>query len=160
MFEWSDDAIKLIHILGATVLFGTGLGTAFQMWRANRTNISTTVADVAESVVLADWLFTAPAALLQPVTGFLLARSAGWTLEAGWLALAVGLYAVAGACWLPVVWLQIRMARLARDAADLGRPLPARYRRCARIWFWLGWPAFLALLLVFHLMIAKPEGLS
>ncbi len=157
MIDWNYDAIKFAHIVGAVVLFGTGLGTAFQMWRANRTNVSSTVADVAENVVLADWLFTAPAALLQPVTGCLLARFAGWTLEAGWLALAVGLYALAGACWLPVVWLQIRMARLARAAALRGRPLSSDYRRLARIWFWLGCPAFIAMLIVFHLMIAKPE---
>lgn len=152
--------IKLAHILGAVVLFGTGLGTAFHMWFAHLRGDAATIAVVSRNVVLADWLFTTPAVILQPVTGVWLAVAGGYSLTEPWLAAAIGLYLLAGACWLPVVWLQLRMHRLAQSAAETGQPLPAEYRRCSRWWFRLGWPAFLALLIIFYLMVFKHTGWS
>lgn len=149
--------LKLAHILGAVVLFGTGLGTAFQMWRAHRNGNVTAIAQTARSVVVADWIFTAPAVVVQPVTGLLLARAAGHDLSAGWIAVAIGLFFLAGFCWLPVVWLQYRMAAYAARAAADDQPLPPAYHRAARAWFWLGWPAFLSVLGIFYLMVFKPE---
>ena len=149
-------AIKYLHVLGAIVIFGTGLGTAFHMWTAHRTGDARVVAAAGRSTVLADWIFTTPAVVLQPVTGVALAWLYGWPLTTGWLLVSVALYLLAGACWLPVVWLQLRMRNLARDAAATGAPLPAAYRRAARIWFWLGWPAFLAMFAILHLMIVRP----
>jgi uncharacterized membrane protein len=111
---------------------------------------------VAERVVLADWIFTTPAIVVQAVTGVLLARLLGFPLTTGWVSHALVLYVIAGACWLPVVWLQIEMRALARRAVDGGTALDARYWRYARVWFWLGVPAFAAILLVFALMVTKP----
>ncbi len=149
-------ALKLAHILGATLLFGTGLGTAFFMWRADRSGDVAAIATTARTVVLADWLFTAPAIVAQPVTGILLAAEAGYRLTEGWILLSLGLYAVAGLCWLPVVWLQIRMRDLSLAAHTGGTELPPEYRRCMRIWFALGWPAFAAVAAIFALMIYRP----
>lgn len=149
-------ALKLAHILGATLLFGTGLGTAFFMWRADRSGNVAAIAVTARTVVLADWLFTAPAIVAQPVTGILLAVEAGYRLTEGWILLSLGLYAVAGVCWLPVVWLQIRMRDMANAAGADGTKLPPEYRRCMRIWFALGWPAFAAVAAIFALMIYRP----
>ena len=150
--------VKLAHILGAVIIFGTGLGTAFHMWFAHLRGDARTVAVVARNVVLADWLFTAPAVVLQPVTGVWLAVAAGYSLTETWLLAAIALYLLAGACWLPVVWLQTRMYHLARAAAATGQPLPDLYHRYARLWFRLGWPAFLGLLVVFYLMVFKDAG--
>ncbi|HYD67244.1 DUF2269 domain-containing protein [Azospirillum sp.] len=149
--------VKYAHILGAVVIFGTGLGTAFQMFAAHLRGDVRGIAVVARNVVLADWLFTTPSVILQPITGVTLALLAGFPLTSGWIVVSVGLYALAGACWLPVVWLQLRMAQLARAAAEEGTPLPPAYHRMARWWFALGWPAFGALLVVFHLMLFKPD---
>lgn len=149
--------IKLVHLLSAALLLGTGLGTAFHMWLAHRSGDVRAIAGAARSTVLADWLFTAPAILLQPVTGLLLAGIAGIDLASGWLLAVYGLYALAGACWLPVVWLQLRVRDLAAAALATGVPLPDGYRRCMRAWFWLGWPAFAALLAIYALMVTKPE---
>lgn len=149
-------ALKLVHILGAMLLFGTGLGTAFFMWRADRSGDVAAIATTARTVVLADWLFTAPAIVAQPVTGYLLAVEAGYRLTEGWILMSLGLYAVAGACWLPVVWLQIRMRDMASAASADGTKLPPEYRRYMRIWFALGWPAFAAVAAIFALMIYRP----
>ncbi len=149
-------AFKLAHIIGATLLFGTGLGTAFFMWRADRSGDVASIAITARTVVLADWLFTAPAIVAQPITGFLLAVEAGTRLTEGWILLSLGLYAVAGLCWLPVVWLQTRMRDLSLAAHAAGTELPPEYRRCMRIWFALGWPAFAAVAAIFVLMIYRP----
>jgi uncharacterized membrane protein len=149
--------LKLLHVLSAALLFGTGLGTAFHMWLAHRSGDLRAIAAAARSTVLADWLFTAPAVLLQPATGLLLAERAGLDLAARWLLLVYALYLVAGACWLPVVWLQLRVRTLAAAAVATGRPLPPAYRRCMRAWFWLGWPAFAAMLAIYALMVMRPE---
>ncbi|MFO1079895.1 MAG: DUF2269 domain-containing protein [Reyranellaceae bacterium] len=147
---------KWLHVLSATVLFGTGLGTAFHMWFAHRRGDPKAIAVVARNVVLADWLFTLPAGIVQPATGFLLVRLAGLDLAAPWLVATYFLYLLAFACWVPVVVLQIRARDLAIRAAATGSPLPPAYHTAMRWWFWLGWPAFLALLVVFLLMVAKP----
>ncbi|MBT0960392.1 DUF2269 family protein [Denitromonas iodatirespirans] len=148
--------IKLVHILSSVALVGTGFGTAFYLYRANRSTSLEARVVVARNVVLADWLFTTPAVILQPATGLWLAHLAGWPLSTPWIALSIGLYLFAGLCWLPVVWLQIRMHRLAEAALDAGRPLPAQYRAMARWWEGLGYPAFAAMAGVFALMVLKP----
>lgn len=148
--------IKWLHILSSTILFGTGIGIAFFKWMADRSGDVRAIRLSNERTVLADWLFTTPAVIAQPVTGVALALLAGFPLTTGWLAMSVGGYAIAGACWLPVVWLQLKMRGMARHADDTGAPLPALYWRYARAWFWLGVPAFIALLGVFWLMVAKP----
>lgn len=149
--------LKTAHILSSTLLFGTGLGTAFHGFLAFRTEDPRVVAAVGRSVVLADWLFTAPSVIIQPATGAAMAMLAGIPLTQGWLALSIALYVLAGACWLPVVWLQIRLRRMAEASLESGEPLPPQYFRYLRFWFLLGWPAFLAVLGVFYLMVFKPE---
>jgi uncharacterized membrane protein len=149
--------LKAIHIVSAAVLFGTGLGIAFFKWIADRTENVTAIRVVSEKVVLADWLFTLPAIIVQAVTGFALAGLMGYPLTHGWLAWSVALFILAGACWIPVVWLQIRMRNSARASEREGRPVTPGYRSLARIWFWLGVPAFAAVALVFWLMVAKPQ---
>jgi uncharacterized membrane protein len=149
--------LKYIHILSSTLLFGTGLGTAFHGFLAFRTENPRVVATVGRSVVLADWLFTAPAVAIQPATGVTMALLAGIPLLSGWLLLSIALYILVGACWLPVVWLQIQLRRIAKESLDSGAPLPPRYYRYLGYWFALGWPAFIAVLAIFYLMVFKPE---
>jgi uncharacterized membrane protein len=146
--------IKTLHILSATVLFGTGLGTAYFMWSASRTRDARVIASVARHVVRADWVFTTPTVIFQPLSGIWLVHAAGypWT---GWVGLSLVLYVFGGLCWLPVVWLQIRMRDAAQGAALQHRPLPHAYWRDARIWFWLGVPAFVSMVGVFFLMVSK-----
>ncbi|WP_221937320.1 DUF2269 domain-containing protein [Novosphingobium lindaniclasticum] len=148
--------LKLIHILSSTLLFGTGLGTAFHGWMVNRSGPLAARRAVNRNVVLADWLFTTPAVIVQPVTGVWLARIAGFPLTSGWLVLAMALYVVVGACWVPVVFIQIAMRRIADETPD-GEALPACYLRLSRWWFALGWPAFAGVIVIFWLMVAKPE---
>lgn len=148
--------IKWVHILSSVVLVGTGFGTAYFFYFTNRSGNVQAMAIVARLVVRADWWFTAPAAVVQPVTGVVMATMAGWPLTTPWLAGSLVLYVVAGACWLPVVWLQLRLAGMAEAAAQQGLELPPPYGVLARRWEWLGYPAFIAMLIVFWLMVAKP----
>jgi uncharacterized membrane protein len=126
------------------------------MFFANRTRNVTAQAVVSTLVVRADWWFTTPTVIIQPVTGFAMAYLTGLPLSTPWLAISIALFVFAGACWLPVVWLQIRMAAMAQEAAHMGNKLPDAYWRYARWWEWLGYPAFVAMLGVFYLMVVKP----
>jgi uncharacterized membrane protein len=148
--------LKWVHILSATVLFGTGLGIAFFMWMAHRTRDAAAIAHTAGVVVVADALFTASAVIVQPVSGTFLALALGYTLREPWIVASLALYGLVGACWLPVVWIQARMRDLARTAAEQGTELPARYHRLFGIWFVLGWPAFIGVVAIFVLMIFRP----
>ena len=150
-------ALQLVHILGASVLFGTGLGIAFFMWMANRSDEPATIAATASMVVIADTVFTAVAVIVQPVSGALLAWLIGYSLREPWIITALALYVVVGLCWLPVVVIQIKLRDLARAAAQKAARLPDEYRRLYAIWFALGWPAFIGVLLIFALMIWKPS---
>ena len=148
--------LRFAHIIGAAVLLGTGAGIAFFMLMAHRTRDALVIAGVARIVVIADFVFTATAVLLQPVTGVLLANLAGYPILDGWIGLSIILYIVTGVFWLPVVWIQMRMRDLAAAAMRAGTPLPPEYHRCFRIWFAFGFPAFSAVVGIFWLMTAKP----
>jgi uncharacterized membrane protein len=148
--------VKWLHVLSSTVLFGTGLGSAFYMFFANRSRDARAIAVVTRKVVQADWLFTTPTGILQPLTGFYLVHLAGLDWRAPWILWSIVLYLVAMLCWLPVVWLQIRMARMAELAAARDDALPALFWRYHRIWTALGVPAFAGFVLVFYLMVVKP----
>jgi uncharacterized membrane protein len=149
-------ALKLIHVLGAAVLFGSGLGIAFFMWMAHLTGRPALIAGTARIVVIADTMFTATAVVLQPITGFWLLHIVGYSFSDCWIAASLVLYVLVGLCWLPVIWIQIQLRDIAAQAAEQGTVLPARYHRLFRIWFVLGWPAFLGVIAIFWLMIAKP----
>ena len=153
--EWMH-FLRWAHIIGATVLLGTGAGIAFFMVMAHRTRDARLIAHTASIVVLADWIFTASAVVAQPVTGTLLALEMGWRLTEGWILAALALYVVTGAFWLPVVWIQHQLRNLARQAVADGAPLPERYFRLYRIWFVCGFPAFFAVLAILWLMVARP----
>ena len=148
--------VKWLHVLSSTILFGTGLGSAFYMFLASRQRDPEVAYFVVRWVVVADWVFTTTAIIVQPMTGLWLVHLAGFDLKSAWIFWSIVLYFVAGACWLPVVWLQLRMREMARAAAEARAPLPERYGRLFRIWVALGIPAFAALVVVFYLMVAKP----
>ena len=148
--------LKVIHILSGAVLFGTGAGIAFFMLRAHATKDPRTVASVGRIVVLADFVFTASAVVVQPISGLALIYLQGYALTEPWLMAAYALYVLIGVCWLPVVWFQWRMVKLAEAAVAAGAPLPPAYHRLFRAWFVLGWPAFAGVIGIYALMVAKP----
>lgn len=148
--------VQWVHILSSVLLVGTGFGSAFFMFFANRSGSVAAQAVVCKLVVRADWWFTTPAGIVQPLSGWLMVHLAGWPWDTPWLMLSIGLYVAAGLCWLPVVYLQIRMARTSAEAQASSRPLPPQYWRDARHWEWLGYPAFVAMLGIYFLMVNKP----
>ena len=147
--------LKTLHILSMVLLFGTGLGSAWYKWMADRSGIVAHIAATNRQVVLADWVFTTPTLVFQPLSGLWMAHLMGLPLTTPWLAMSLGLYALAGCCWLPVVWLQLRMRQLSATAAARQTALPADYWRMARTWFWLGVPAFVAMVFIVALMVFK-----
>lgn len=150
------DLLRFVHVIGAMVLLGTGAGIAFFMVMSHRSKDPRLIAHVAGIVVIADTLFTATAVVLQPISGYLLARHVGWPIFEGWVAWSLALYVIVGAFWLPVVWMQIRMRHHAIAARDAGTALPPAYHRLYRWWFACGFPAFVAVLAIIWLMLTKP----
>ena len=148
--------VKWIHVLSSTFLFGTGIGSAFYMLFASLNRDAKVAAFVVRYVVIADWLFTATSVVVQPLTGAWMIHLGALPWTARWIVWSIALYLLAGACWLPVVWLQMRMRDMASDALARGAPLPPLFDTFLRIWTALGVPAFLALVVVFYLMVAKP----
>lgn len=148
-------SLKSLHILSMVLLFGTGLGSAWYKWMADRNGDVQHIAVINRHVVLADWLFTTPTIILQPVTGMAMLSMAQIPWQTTWVSWSLLLYVVAGACWLPVVWLQIQMRDLSQQASKEQRELSPHYWVLARWWFWLGVPAFSAMILIVCLMVFK-----
>ena len=148
--------VKYLHVLGAIVILGTGSGIAFFMLMAHRTNDVAFIARMASVVVVADAIFTLSAVILQPLTGGLLMMLSATPITEQWLLASLALYVVAGLFWIPVVFMQIEMRDLAREAADQRAALPERYFILFRRWFAFGFPGFGATMLILWLMIAKP----
>ena len=151
----SYSLLKTLHILSMVLLFGTGLGSAFYKWMADRSGNVAHIAVTNRHVVLADWIFTTPTVIFQPLSGLGMVYLLGVPLTTPWIAASLCLFFFAGACWLPVVWLQIRMQKIASQAVADQSPLPPLYWRMARWWFWLGIPAFTSMVLVVVLMVVK-----
>lgn len=147
--------VKVIHILSATVLMGTGMGIAFFMYRSKYTDDLQQKYYAARNTVLADFLFTTPAVIIQPVTGFWLVWQIGYPWNADWLLLSYVLYILIGCFWLPVVYIQMRLKHILKSCIDDNKPLPDEYHRLFRLWFWLGVPAFTLLIGIFYLMVVK-----
>ncbi|VAW66840.1 FIG00538223: hypothetical protein [hydrothermal vent metagenome] len=154
-------SLKYLHILSMILLFGTGLGSAFYKWSADRSGNILHIANTNRHVVLADWLFTTPTVIIQPLSGLWMAHLLGIPFSTPWLIASLVLYTIAGVCWLPVVWLQIKMHNISKNAAAHQTELPAQYWHYAHSWFYLGIPAFTTMLLIVYLMIFKsiPEVL-
>ena len=147
--------LKFLHVIGAAVLLGTGAGIAFFMLMAHLSKNVAVIAGVARIVVIADFIFTATAVVLQPITGIALAHIVGYPLAESWIVWSIILYLITGAFWLPVVWMQMRMRKLAEHAVQSGSALPDAYHRLFRLWFAFGFPAFAAVLGIFWLMITR-----
>ncbi len=148
--------LKWVHILSSTVLFGTGLGSAFYLFMANREKDIAGIYFATAHVVIADWLFTAPAIIVQFITGVWLLYLTGYSLSDGWVRRGVALFFFAGICWLPVVWMQIKMRDMAKSALDKDISLPDADWRLDRWWIIAGSLAFPAVVVVFYIMVAKP----
>lgn len=148
--------LKWIHILSSTLLFGTGLGSAFYMFVTNRSKNKEAIEVVTKWVVIADTIFTTPTIIIQPLSGFWMMHLAGYPWTTPWILYSIGLYLLAGLCWLPVVWLQLKMRDMAKSASETQQELPDLYWRYERIWTLLGIPAFFALVIVYYLMVQKP----
>ena len=148
--------VKTIHILSSTILFGTGIGIAFFMFRSWFTDNLQEKLYASRNTVLADYLFTFPAVVIQPLSGIALIHMVGYDWTDLWLMLTYGIYIIAGLCWLPVVWIQIQLKKIVAECVQNGTELPARYTKLFKIWFTLGWAAFIGLVAVFYLMVAKP----
>lgn len=151
--------LKYWHIVSAFLLFGTGLGSAFYKWMADKTGNIQHIAITNRHVVLADWIFTTPTIILQPLTGWWMASLVGLPLSTPWIKTSIGLYIFAGLCWIPVVYLQIAMQKMAEQALSSANNLPPLYWTYTRIWFFLGIPAFGAILAVILLMVRKNTGI-
>jgi uncharacterized membrane protein len=148
--------LRWLHVIGACVLLGTGAGIAFFMVMAHRTGNAALIAHTARIVVIADWVFTASAVVVQPITGALLVGALGWSWDEGWIVLSLALYVLTGCFWLPVVWMQRRMRDLAARAAAQNQSLSSEYYGLYRLWFGFGFPAFFAVLAIIWLMLARP----
>ncbi len=150
--------LKWLHVLSAVVFLGTGAGSAWYKYRADRSGDVAVVAWCQRQIVLADWIFTVPAGVLLPLSGLALVVAGPWTFDALWIQLGIGLYALAGLTWLPAAFLQLRMRRLADEALATGTELPAAFHQDRRIWTALGVPSFIAAIATVWLMTAKYMG--
>ncbi len=150
------DVMVWLHVGGATILLGTGIGIAYFMLMAYRTLDPILIAHVGRSVVIADIIFTASAVVMQPITGATLAILKGWPFTEGWLLVSIILYVLVGLCWLPVLWIQVEVKRLAEAAVEEQAPLPERVHKLMRIWIALGIPAFIGVAVILVLMLTRP----
>lgn len=156
LLPWLDySLLKTIHIISATLLFGTGFGTYFFMIRATRSGNVEALRVTAATVVLADWLFTTPAVIVQLATGLLLMDRLGIPFSSTWFLVVMALTLLVGGLWLPVVGIQLVLSKMLRELPP-GAPLPERFTRLVRIWEGLGYPAFLSGPAIFALMVYKP----
>jgi uncharacterized membrane protein len=148
--------VKTIHIISSTILFGTGIGIAFFMLRSYYADNLQQKLFAAKETVIADFTFTLPAVIIQAFSGAWLVWKSGYQWSDTWLVTTYIIYITAGLCWLPVVWIQIRLRNILTESVANHSQLPPTYFKLFRVWFLLGWPAFTGLIIIFYMMIARP----
>ena len=150
---------KIAHILGATILFGTGLGIAFFCWFGYRAALRSGEIAILRALlrltVIADACVTAPAVLIQLVSGAALVHLMDWSLTSPWALSVYALFVFVGICWIPVLFIQVRLQREANATRSIAA-LSAGFHKSFRTWLMLGVPAFLALAVMVYLMVVKP----
>lgn len=147
--------IKLIHIIAAVVVAGTGAGIAFFMFMAVRSKNTQAIKITARHVVVADWIFTAPAVVIQLVSGLYLMNILNYSFTSIWFMVVIGLFTLIGLCWLPVIVIQYKLRDLATNES-FNAYSSNRFRQLFKYWILLGIPAFTAIIMVFWLMVYKP----
>jgi len=152
-------ALKLIHIISATVLAGTGIGIAFFMLMASRTGNFATISMTARHVVLADWLFTAPAVVIQLITGIWLMKILHYSFTSAWFAAVISLFIFIGCCWIPVIVIQYKLKNIV-ETQPQNNYSDARFKKLMTLWITLGIPAFTGILILFWLMVFKPLSIN
>jgi len=152
VYSW----IKTAHIISATILLGMGFGSAFFKLQVDRSGNLDAIVFASKTVVRLDWLFTAPAVVVQLGTGLAMVQLGGYALTEAWLMFALGFFLLTGCCWIPAVYIQLRCRDLALQAAQSGRALPSEYIRLSQIWFWLGVVGFTSVWILVGLMVMKP----
>lgn len=154
---------KFAHVLSAAILVGTGIGIAFFCWFGSRQAIARheigALRIVLRFTVVADAVLTAPAVILQFVSGVVLVQQLGWSWKSPWVVTVLALFFLIGACWLPVLWIQMRLSQLANAAASVKELSPA-FNRLFRIWFILGIPAFASIVMLVFMMVVKPMAVA
>lgn len=153
--------LKAAHVVGAAIIFGTGLAIAFFTWFGYRAAVRDgSIGELRQTLrltVIADACLTAPAVVFQAASGLALMNAHGWPLLSAWSLAVWGLFILAGVCWLPVLFIQAKLARVSREASSA---LPTGFHRLFRWWFALGVPAFTAVIAIYWLMVAKPLSLT
>ena len=151
----SYNTLIAVHLISVVLLLGVGTGSAFYKFMADRSGNLEVILHTNKMVVLADWLFTTPSAILQPLTGVMLLNLMGVSLWTPWLLTSIILYIVAGVLWLVAIYLQIRMKNMALLAQQEERFLGEDYFQLVNYWIWLGVFSFFSMSGVFYLMVFK-----
>ncbi len=147
--------LRMIHILSALISTGTGAGIAFFMFMTYRSKNIEALVIVSKLVVRADWLFTAPAVVIQFVSGILLMNQLGYSFNSVWFYWVISLFVLVGICWLPVVVIQYRLRDLAKESLQKNE-INQKLNNVMKIWIVLGIIAFSAIIVIYWLMIFKP----
>lgn len=144
-----------IHIISVILLLGVGAGSAFYKFMSDRSGNLEVIVHTNKMVVLADWLFTTPSVILQPITGVMLVNTIGYSFNDFWLIMSVNLYVLAVFLWLVAVFLQVRMKNLSVTAQKENNSLGKDYSRLVNYWIVLGFFSFFFMAWIFYLMVFK-----
>ncbi len=150
--------LKLLHILSAVVMTGTGIGLAYFLFLAVLTKKQEALVAIARWVIWGDWLFTLPAIITQIISGLLLVERLGWSFASVGMHWILTLYALMLVCWLPVIVIQYKLYHISLKILTEGQDVHCHpsFKRLFRLWVLLGSIAFVCVLLLFWIMIFKP----
>ncbi|KAF1045223.1 MAG: hypothetical protein GAK35_01442 [Herbaspirillum frisingense] len=152
----SPTTLKAIHLLGAVLLLGNIIVTAFWKTLADRSGNLDVIRFAVRVTNWADVVFTAGGIVLLAGAGHAMAPAFGGVTGSFWLRTAYGLFLATGLLWLAVlVPVQRQQARLLQPLPPHA-VIPAAYRRLALVWAWAGSLATLLPLVAAWLMVARP----
>ncbi len=142
--------LKLIHILSATLMIGTGLGSAFYLYLTYKKSAVQTVKEVLNFVILADTIFTTPSVIIQLITGIMLSDLLG-LLYTDWFWLVLAVSVIVLVLWLRAAFIQFKLKKLLEEENKLS----PKFHHLMNIWFILGVPSFGGAIYLYYLMVYR-----
>lgn len=146
----SYQLLKLIHILSATLMIGTGLGSAFYLYLTYKKAQLSTVRDVLNLVIFADLIFTTPSVFIQIITGVMLSNVIGLTFT-NWFWVVISVSFIVFVLWVRAAFIQVKLKKLIANETEI----PEKFHQLMKVWFYLGIPSFLGSIFIYYLMVYK-----
>lgn len=150
--------VLFVHIVATTLFFANAVIGILWEHRSLASGKPAAILHTYETVSWLDARFSSPLIVISLVAGIMLSVMLGDIWQIGWLSVAFLLFIFSGLVWVGSdIPTQYRVKKLMAEADPDAEALPQELTRLLRMRLWISMAGVLPLVVVFILMVYKPE---